>query len=55
MEDTFLEIGTTLFIHLVELNLQPSGQESLTVCEQTTNCISFVKSSVEISPITAES
>lgn len=55
MEDTFLGIETILFIHVVEIKLQPGGQESLIACEQIKKlCHSFVKSSLEISPITAE-
>lgn len=54
MEDAFLGIETILFIH-VEIKLQPGGQESLIACEQIKKlCHSFVKSSLEISPITAE-
>lgn len=44
MEDTFLVIGRILyeqilFVHVVEIKLQPVGQESLIVCEQTENCV----------------
>lgn len=37
MENTFLKMKSMLFAHVVEINVQRSEQESLIVCEQSTN------------------